>query len=1135
MLRGDSTTNKDDSRSIQCILRDKISIVAPRCTDNNNDECKEKQDSIEQSIAIVASNGSRNVSFFELWSVAGYIAHKLKTKCGVQPNDRIGIVIPNGSVTTSYILAMMGVLYCGGVYVPIAISSTKSGNVVKSILDMAGCVAVIDLRSCEDSISQEKNGYISLTTPAHTNNNNPYHDLGWGGPCLRLEPLVFLLDQIKAESSSSSSSTTKITYPYQHAFHEGSRQDEACLLFTSGSTGTPKGVILTHEGILCRINWSARTYPMIHEEDTILCHLAATTLGGTMLPLTGLMQGCSIFIAPPEVVIDTNQFAKMLVLHRVNTLITMPSLLKNLLKIKDGQAMRNMKTIYLTGEAYDDTTLRNVAVASPNATLINLYGMTETTGHTIAYTYDRGCGAENMRAYMGLPTDNTTAIMIDPENEADSGTSRNSVGDISFKPNESMGELCVSGIGLSKGYVDEQLNKDKFFYHDGMKFFRTGDSVELVTDASNEKTLRYVGRADRCVKVNGFRVELDGVERGLCKVDGVTSVAAIMTKKHGYEHQSTLQIVGFVSPDTLDGSIVRDRCFTFLPKHEVPLKVYAMDSLPLTITGKIDRKALEYMIPDQGQQRKAVVDDTSVTNIARDEHSIVERIMNECNRHIEIHDPDMSIFDAGATSVIVVALLHDLEPLPLSASTVYKYKSPTKIASKIMKDVADGTAELMDDPGMAGSYMLSHAGRMGLGKGFSFPGIFFFMAYFLNLALVYLRSQNTATSMINMSISFHSEVDVEKLKAALVSAMRTFPTLRSRFQKTYSSMPIFGQFLYDIEDTVSILEHSESSLPLKIISNGATWYKHERRRVIQRISKGDESLVEFILVQGQTLHIYCDHITCDLTSLVMLSKFVIDHYNGDFVSAERRRFKDFPVWQHGLKIDTSTSNDSLILTATPHYGIPKRLTSFIPFSVKCQELFLQPVPIKHCVPNDVRNIRIVFLTLWHSVLMDHGGPSNIAVTESIDLRHSSFLNGFERTFGYMAHAPVISNLKYSSSKSLVANMQDLQKDLSSQEEEMSLWSKAHGPDTTVLSEGWHFNFIGTRMIPKMKGATIHPRGFIPRRTNIIQRHPTIQVEVFYNDNDLMFQISYCVMRVSGQTIRAIGDDLVERFHAFRSS
>eukprot|EP00957_Ditylum_brightwellii_P139413 10624712-Ditylum_brightwellii.AAC.2 len=928
---------------------------------------------------------------------------------------------------------------------------------------------------------------------------------------------------IKAEPSSSTA-ITKSTYPYQNDFHEGSSQDEACLLFTSGSTGTPKGVILTHEGILCRINWSARTYPMIRKEDTILCHLAATTLGGTMLPLTGLTQGCPIFIAPPELVIDTHQFAKMLVLYRVNTLITMPSLLKNLLKIKDGQAMRNLKTIYLTGEAYDDTTLRNVAVASPKTTLINLYGMTETTGHTVAYTYDRGCGVENMRAYMGLPTDNTTAIMIDPEHEADSG-----IRDISIKTNESMGELCVSGIGLSKGYVDEQLNKDKFFYHDGIKFFRTGDAVELVTDARNDKTLRYVGRADRCVKVNGFRVELDGVERGLCKVDGVTSAAAIMTKKHGYEYQSTLQIVGFVSPGTLDGSIVRDRCFTFLPKHEVPLKVYALDSLPLTITGKINRKALEDMIPDQ-VQRNAIVDDTtSPTNIARDEHSIVERIINECKRHIDIHDPDMSIFDAGATSVTVVALLHDLQPLPLSASTIYKYKSPTKIASKVMKDVADGTAELMDDPGMASSYMLSHSGRMGLGKGFSFPGIFFFMTYFLNLALVYLRSQNT-TSMINMSISFHSEVDVEKLKAALKSAMRLFPTLRSRFQKSYTSkLPIFGQFFYDIKDTVRILEHIESSLPLKLISNGATWHKRERRRVIKRISKGDESLVEFILVQGQTLHIYCDHITCDFTSLVMLSKFIVDHYNGDSVSGERRRYKDFTEWQHGLKIDTSK-------TATPqHYGIPKRFTNFMPFSVRCQELFLQPIPIKHCVPNDVRNIRIVFLTLWHSVLMDHGGPSYITVAESIDLRHSSFLNGFDRTFGYMAHAPLVSNLKYSSSKSFVANMQDLQKDLSRQEEEMSLWSKAHGPDTTVISEGWHFNFIGTRIIPKMKGATIHPRGFIPRRTNVLQRHPTIQVEVFYNDTELMFQINHCVMRVSGQTIRAIGDDLVERFHAFRSS
>jgi hypothetical protein len=167
--------------------------------------------------------------------------------------------------------------------------------------------------------------------------------------------------------------------------------------------------------------------------------------------------------------------------------------------------------------------------------------------------------------------------------------------------------------------------------------------------------------------------------------------------------------------------------------------------------------------------------------------------------------------------------------------------------------------------------------------------------------------------------------------------------------------------------------------------------------------------------------------------------------------------------------------------------------------------------------------------------MDHGGPSNIAVAEVNDLRYSSFLNDFERTFGYIAHGPIMSNLKYCSPKSLVANMKDLQKDLRRQEEELSLWSKAHGPDTKVVSEGWSFNFVGTRNIPNMKGATIHLRSFTPRTTTVVQRHPTIQVEVFYNDTDLMFQINYCVMRVSGQTIRAIGGDLVERFHAFCSS
>lgn len=164
---------------------------------------------------------------------------------------------------------------------------------------------------------------------------------------------------------------------------QGNPSDEACLLFTSGSTGQPKAVVLTHRGIRCRLDWSAREYPMLAGEDVMLFQLATTTLGGTMLPLTGLLQGCAVFVAQPALVVDTLQLTHAICQHGVNTLIGMS------METDHGKAMSNMKTIYLTGEAYSDDLLHRVARASPTATLINLYGMTETTEDAMAHCYNR--------------------------------------------------------------------------------------------------------------------------------------------------------------------------------------------------------------------------------------------------------------------------------------------------------------------------------------------------------------------------------------------------------------------------------------------------------------------------------------------------------------------------------------------------------------------------------------------------------------------------------------------------------------------------------------------------------------------------------------------------------------------------
>lgn len=122
--------------------------------------------------------------------------------------------------------------------------------------------------------------------------------------------------------------------------------------------------------------------------------------------------------------------------------------------------------------------------------IVNLYGMTETAGHTIAHNY----GREETATRFGLPTDNADVKLLDNETRSHLGAGKG------------IGTIWVGGVGLTPGYLGSDLDV-RFEWFDGKRYFDTGDMAELLPNG----ILRYAGRADRCVKISGFRIELDGV------------------------------------------------------------------------------------------------------------------------------------------------------------------------------------------------------------------------------------------------------------------------------------------------------------------------------------------------------------------------------------------------------------------------------------------------------------------------------------------------------------------------------------------------------------------------------------------------------------------------------------------------
>uniref|UniRef100_A0A7S1VF20 Condensation domain-containing protein n=1 Tax=Grammatophora oceanica TaxID=210454 RepID=A0A7S1VF20_9STRA len=269
------------------------------------------------------------------------------------------------------------------------------------------------------------------------------------------------------------------------------------------------------------------------------------------------------------------------------------------------------------------------------------------------------------------------------------------------------------------------------------------------------------------------------------------------------------------------------------------------------------------------------------------------------------------------------------------------------------------------------------------------------------------------------------------------------------------------------------------------------------------------------------LHIMCDHTISDVTSLVILSKFVIKGYYGETVSGEKRRFSDFGEWQARLG---SAPDSERFYKSQPVYGIPKRgLLSLLPCSIRARESF-EPVPFGR-TPKGI-SPRIAFLTLWHSMLIEHGGSTEMIVGEVFDVRKTAWApSGLERTLGCLFHTQEWQ-VRYSPTMDLEANMQRLQDDLMLQEGKKSLWSKAHGPPVGVVSEGWVFNFIDIRIAQDGLPASIQIFTPRPVTSSIIQREPSILVFVFFDGASVIMHIEYCCLNLSRTKARSMGSALV---------
>jgi amino acid adenylation domain-containing protein len=344
----------------------------------------------------------------------------------------------------------------------------------------------------------------------------------------------------------------------------------AYIIYTSGSTGRPKGVVVRHDA-LANFLWSMRREPGLTHGDVLA---AVTTISFDIAGLElylPLMVGARIELVSPQTARDGAALSQLLATSGASVLQATPATFRMLLEAgwRGGEGFR----AWCGGEALPRD-LANSVLARVSE-LWNLYGPTETTIWSTAARVDRSEAGVSI----GRPIANTQIYVVDRGGE--------------LSPIGIPGEIWIGGEGVAVGYhgrpelTAERFVADRFASEPGARLYRTGDLGRWGADGR----LYHLGRMDHQVKIRGFRVELGEIE---AVIEAHPKVQATVVVAHEVE-AGDVRLIAYVvyrSGEDITASELRESLRRRLPEYMIPLVVIALDFLPLTPSGKVDRMAL---------------------------------------------------------------------------------------------------------------------------------------------------------------------------------------------------------------------------------------------------------------------------------------------------------------------------------------------------------------------------------------------------------------------------------------------------------------------------------------------------------------------------------------------------------------
>jgi len=478
-------------------------------------------------IAIVC-NG-KEITYKQLNIKANQLARRLLDQ-GVKRESIVGVMMER---SIEMVIGILGVLKAGGAYLPIDTDLPKQR--VEYMLTDSGCSHVL------------------------VHQNSIIKGIEFQGNVIDLMDMSF--------EEEPGEDMHMMIEPHNLAY----------VIYTSGSTGQPKGVMIEHRSLT---NFLCAMYEDFSQDigitDNVLFSSSISfdvTIFEIFVPL---VYGARMTIYQGEK-FDVPKLVQVILEEQVTLAYIPPTLLNEIYDyfVRANQKISLNKLFVGVEPIKTELLAKYDHLFRGNLQILNLYGPTEATVCCTSYQYERDKEITTQNVPIGSPLLNTKIYILDSFHR--------------LQPIGVPGEICISGIGLARGYINrKELTADKFIddpFEHGEKLYKTGDIARWLPDGNIE----YLGRVDHQVKIRGYRIELGEIEASLLKYETIKTAVVI---DQGDEAGEKYLCAYVVTEKDIPIPEVRAYLATKLPHYMIPQQLIPIHNIPLTQNGKIDRSKL---------------------------------------------------------------------------------------------------------------------------------------------------------------------------------------------------------------------------------------------------------------------------------------------------------------------------------------------------------------------------------------------------------------------------------------------------------------------------------------------------------------------------------------------------------------